>query len=34
MVKKLFEKIIIPEAVYKEITAKEPEKLVFDKHTR
>ena len=31
ILKELFEKIIIPEAVYKEITAKEPDKLIFDK---
>ena len=31
ILKELFGKIIIPEAVYKEITAKEPDKLIFDK---
>ena len=31
ILKKLFEKIVIPDAVYKEITAKEHDKLVFDK---
>jgi len=31
ILKDLFEKIVIPEAVYKEITTKEPDKLIFDK---
>ena len=31
ILKKLFEKIVISEAVYKEITAKEYDKLIFDK---
>ncbi len=31
ILKKLFEKIVIPDTVYKEITAKEHDKLVFDK---
>ena len=31
ILKELFEKIVVPEAVYKEITAKEHDKLVFDK---
>jgi len=31
ILKKLFETIIVPTAVYKEITAKELEKAIFDK---
>lgn len=31
ILKGLFEKIVIPEAVYKEITTKEHDKLIFDK---
>jgi len=31
ILKKLFEKIVISKAVYKEITAKEHDKLIFDK---
>jgi hypothetical protein len=31
ILKELFEKVVIPDAVYKEITAKEHDKLVFDK---
>jgi len=31
ILKKLFKKIVIPDTVYKEITAKEHDKLVFDK---
>ena len=31
ILKELFEKIIVPTAVYKEITAKEQEKIIFDK---
>lgn len=31
ILKDLFEKIVIPEAVYKEITTKEHDKLIFDK---
>jgi len=31
ILKELFEKIIVPTAVYKEITAKEQDKLMFDK---
>jgi len=31
ILKKLFEKSVIPDTVYKEITAKEHDKLVFDK---
>ena len=31
ILKELFEKVVIPNAVYKEITAKEHDKLVFDK---
>jgi len=31
ILKELFEKIVISEAVYKEITAKEHDKLIFDK---
>lgn len=31
ILKDLFEKITIPTAVYKEITAKEQEKIIFDK---
>ena len=31
ILEKLFKKILIPEAVYKEITAKHHEKLVFEK---
>ena len=31
ILQKLFKKIIIPQAVYREITAKEQEKLIFDK---
>ena len=31
ILKDLFEKIAVPTAVYKEITAKEQEKIIFDK---
>ena len=31
ILKELFEKIVVPEAVYEEITAKENERLVFDR---
>ena len=31
ILKELFEKIVVPKTVYKEITAKEPDKLIFDK---
>ena len=31
ILKELFEKIIVPTAVYKEITAKKQEKIIFDK---
>ena len=31
ILKELFEKIVVPETVYKEITAKEHDKLIFDK---
>ena len=31
ILKDLFEKITVPTAVYKEITAKEQEKIIFDK---
>jgi len=31
ILKELFEKIVIPETVYKEITSKEHDKLIFDK---
>lgn len=31
ILKGLFEKIVIPDAVYKEITTKEHDKLIFDK---
>jgi predicted nucleic acid-binding protein len=33
ILKELFEKIVVPEAVYEEITAKENERLVFDRVT-
>jgi len=30
ILKELFEKIVIPETVYKEMTSKEHDKLIFD----